>query len=133
MLEPEQKTQFRKFFFINLVASLLLFAAYGLSLPLLPKEYLSPMIPFIILFFILINLLVFFFKLKILKSNDIKFINLFLILNSLKMLLFITIIALYAFFFRSDAIEFAVSFFICYAVFTFLLVSHFNKLHKASL
>lgn len=133
MLEPEQKTQFRKFFFINLVASLLLFAAYGLSLPLLPKEYLSPMIPFIILFFMLINLLVFFFKLKILKSNDIKFINLFLILNSLKMLLFITIIALYAFFFRSDAIEFAVSFFICYAVFTFLLVSHFNKLHKASL
>lgn len=130
MLQPEQTAQFRKFLVINLAVCFLLFIIYGLAFIFLPEGYLSPMTPFIILFFTATNLLIFYYKFKILKSKNSKFINLFLILNSLKLLLFITIIALYAFFFRNDAVNFAVGFFVCYVIFTTILVSYFNRLQK---
>jgi len=130
MQSIEDKIQFRKFGLINAVAMLVMFLAYGISYQYLPSEYLSPMIPFIILFFAIFNLITFHYKLKINSTKDNRFINLFLILNSLKMVAFIAIIALYAYYFRSDAINFSISFFICYAVFTFLLIRSFNKLQK---
>jgi len=131
MQSIEDKIQFRKFGLINAVAMLVMFLAYGISYQYLPSEYLSPMIPFIILFFAIFNLITFHYKLKINSSKDNRFINLFLILNSLKMVAFIAVIALYAYFFRSDAINFSISFFICYAVFTFLLIRSFNSLQKS--
>jgi len=130
MQSIEDKNQFRKFGLTNVAAMLVMFLAYGISYQFLPAEYLSPMIPFIILFFTIFNLITFHYKLKINSTKGHRFINLFLILNSLKMVAFIAIIALYAYYFRSDAINFSISFFICYAVFTFLLIRSFNKLQK---
>ncbi|MBE0637539.1 MAG: hypothetical protein IH598_03365 [Bacteroidales bacterium] len=132
MLPSEQKLQFKKFLVINLIAGAFLFAFYGFAVYILSGEYLTPMMPAIIAFFVVIHLFIFYYKLKILKTKNSKFINLLLLLNSLKMILFIAIIAIYAFFFRSDALNFAVGFFICYAVFTTILVRHFNILQRTS-
>jgi hypothetical protein len=132
MQSSENKRQFRKFGLINLVAMLMLLLLYGISHHFVPAEYLSPMIPFIILFFTVFNLITFHYKLKINSTKNSRFINIFLILNSLKMLVFIAIISLYAYYFRDDAINFSISFFICYAVFSFLLVRSFNNLQKVA-
>lgn len=130
MQSLENKKQFGKFTLTTIVAMLILFLAYSISHQFIPGEFVSPMIPFIILFFAVFNLITFHYKLKINSTSNSRFINIFLILNSLKMLFFIAIIAFYAFFFRDDAVNFSISFFICYAVFTFLLVKSFNKLQK---
>lgn len=131
MQSIENKKQFKKFGLINIAAMLVLFVMYGISHQFVPEEYLSPMIPFIILFFTVFNLITFHYKLKINSTRNNRFINIFLILNSLKMVVFISIIAIYAYYFRDDAINFAISFFICYAVFTFLLIRSFNMLQKS--
>jgi len=122
--------QFIKFARTNLFVMLLMFALHAISHSLLPPERISPLTPYIILFFSIFNMILFYMKLWISKSKDVRFINLFMILNSAKMLLFIAIIALYSYFYRDDALNFSISFFICYAVFTSILVRSFNKLQK---
>jgi len=72
----------------------------------------------------------FYAKLRIIHSDNARFINLFLIFNSLKIVFFIAIIVLYAFFFRDDALSFAISFFVCYVIYTIILVRSFNKIQK---
>ncbi len=122
--------QFIKFARTNLIVMLLMFALHAISHSLLPLERISPLTPYIILFFSIFNMILFYMKLWISKSKDVRFINLFMILNSAKMLLFIAIIALYSYFYHDDALNFSISFFICYAVFTSILVRSFNKLQK---
>jgi hypothetical protein len=132
MQSIENKKQFRKFGLINIAAMLVLYFVYVISHQFVPATYFSPMIPYIILFFTAFNLITFHYKLRINLTRNNRFINIFLILNSLKMVVFISIIAIYANYFRDDAINFAISFFICYAVFTFLLIRSFNMLQKGS-
>ncbi|OQC38656.1 MAG: hypothetical protein BWX63_00038 [Bacteroidetes bacterium ADurb.Bin041] len=126
----DNRKQFLKFFWINTIVMLLMFALHLLSIVLFPSGPISRMTPYSILFFSIFNLLFFYIKRWLYQSKDSKFINLFLIFNSVKMVLFIAIIAVYAYFFHDDAINFAIGFFICYAVFTTVLVRSFNRLQK---
>jgi cobalamin synthase len=127
MLPSNLWRQYRIFGGINIATFLVLIFLYGFLTLHLPEENLSPMTPLIILFFTVVNILMFYAKLRITYSKDSKFVNMFLIFNSLKIILFIALIMLYAFFYRDDAINFAVSFFICYAIYTIILVKKYNS------
>lgn len=131
MLPSNYRRQYRIFGGTNIAAFLILLFVYGIALLVFPPGRLSPMTPLIILFFTLVNLTMFYAKLRISHSDNARFINLFLIINSLKILFFIAIIMLYAFFFRDDALNFAISFFICYAIYTIILIRSFNKIPKS--
>jgi hypothetical protein len=130
MLPSHYRRQFRIFGGINITTFFILLFAYGIALLVFPSGKISPMTPLIILFFTLINLVMFYAKLRIIHSDNARFINLFLIFNSLKIVFFIAIIVLYAFFFRDDALSFAISFFVCYVIYTIILVRSFNKIQK---
>lgn len=131
MLPSDLRRQYRIFGGINIATFLVLIFLYGILTLLLPEDHLSPMTPLIILFFTVVNILMFYAKLRITYSKDSKFVNLFLIFNSLKIILFISLILLYAFFYRDDAINFAVSFFICYAIYTIILVRKYNSVQQS--
>lgn len=126
----DQKAQLINFAKILAGITIALFLCYIILITWFPKLSLSPMIPGIIPFFAVLTGVLFYLKLKFLKSKSSKFINIFVLTNSLKLLLFILIVALYAYFFRSDAINFAVSFFICYAIYSFILVRQFNRIQR---
>ncbi|NCU31806.1 MAG: hypothetical protein EOM23_02460 [Candidatus Moranbacteria bacterium] len=132
MLPSHYRRQYRIFGAINIATFFILFFIYGMLYFILPEneEHLSPMIPLIILFFTIVNLVMFHAKLKVSVSRNGKFINFFLIFNSLKILIFIALIMLYAYFYRDDAIAFAVGFFTCYVIYTIILVRFFNKVQK---
>jgi hypothetical protein len=132
MLPSQYRRQYRIFGAINIATFSILLFIYGMLYVILPEndEHLSPMIPLIILFFTIVNLVMFHAKLKISFSKNVKFVNFFLIFNSLKILIFISLIMLYAYFNRDDAIAFAVGFFACYVIYTIILVRYFNKVQR---
>lgn len=132
MLPSDLRRQYRIFGGINIATFLVLIFLHGIFTLLLPEDHLSPMTPLIILFFTVVNILMFYAKLRITYSKDSKFVNLFLIFNSLKIILFISLILLYAFFYRDDAINFAVSFFICYAIYTIILIRKYNSVQQSA-
>ena len=83
-----------------------------------PKIPITPAFPYIILFFY--GFTVFIFRmLKKAKENRLsRFANTFMLVNFSKLLLFIVIILLYAYFNPSDAVAFTITFFIFYIFYT---------------
>ena len=102
---------------ILLYSAFLAFAAVILSL-LLPSGYLTPALPALIIFFLLVTWLILWYLMKASDKSFIKFVNAFMITTGLKLLLLILVIVAYIFLNRSDAVPFLVAFFILYLFYT---------------
>lgn len=128
MIQWSGGKQLKKFLLINLFIALLIFIVYLLLLKFLPPDSLSPATPYIILLFVLSNVFIFLFRTRYEKSGDRKFINLYLLVNSIKTLIFLGIILTYAFLRKDDAINFSLSFLVNYVIFTLVLVKYQTRL-----
>lgn len=85
---------------------------------LLPVNYITPMLPYLLVFFLIISLAVYYFIEKASAKRFSMFTNYFMIATMLKILTFLTIIILYAFTNKYDAIPFILTFFLFYVGFT---------------
>lgn len=90
---------------------------------LLPATYITPTLPFLYVFFFATTLVVHYFLLKVSEKKTPGFINFFMLVTFGKLIFFLTIILVYAFIFRNDAVQFIVAFFILYVCFTAFEVS----------
>jgi hypothetical protein len=109
--------------FLKFVKRTLFFSAFvafaGVIVALLvPAVYITPSLPFLILFFIGITLFVYYNLLQTLEKNFAKFVNRFMAMTGLKLLLFLASIVVYLLIFPGDAIPFLISFFILYITYT---------------
>ena len=108
--------------FFKFVRQLLYFsAAVGaatviLSL-VLPDQYISPTLPFLLLLFTSTSLLSFYYLLRSLDKRFIRFLNVFLLSIIFKLLFYSLIMVSYAFTFRWDAVPFLMAFFILYVLY----------------
>jgi|WetSurMetagenome_2_1015567.scaffolds.fasta_scaffold600313_2 hypothetical protein len=84
----------------------------------LPRTLITPALPFMIVFFILVTLGILFFLLKANEKGMTRFINAFMITTGLKLIVFILIIVAYSLANRYDAVPFLGSFFILYLLYT---------------
>jgi len=84
----------------------------------LPDNYISPVIPYLFLFFFVVTLLVHFILLKATGKRFAKFVPYFMLATTLKLFLYAVVLLLYTFTHRADAINFIISFFILYLLFT---------------
>jgi len=84
----------------------------------LPDNYRSPVIPYLFLFFFVVTLLVHFILLKATGKRFAKFVPYFMLATTLKLFLYAVVLLLYTFTHRADAINFIISFFILYLLFT---------------
>ncbi len=100
-----------------MIITVLLADTYAIAVVYAPPQFLSPAIPFIIIFFLILTLSIFYLQLKESVNRLSKFVNVFLAATGLKILVFLVIITVYAFLNRADAVNFIVSFFIVYLVF----------------
>jgi uncharacterized membrane protein YoaK (UPF0700 family) len=97
----------------------------GITAIFIPKEYLSPTLPFLFFFFIAVTLLSYFFLLRTMKKKINRFINTYLLVTFLKLMVYILVMITYVFTNRSDAIPFMLGFFIlylCYTIFEVVLI-----------
>jgi hypothetical protein len=94
-------------------------AAIVLSLHFLaPGPYVSPAIPFLIVFFAAASLLSFYYLLHATENRFVKFVNTFLLTILIKLFLYAGVMIAYVVINRKDAVPFMLGFFILYLCFT---------------
>ena len=109
--------------YITFLKGLLLFSfilgaiATGLYF-IIPKIAFSPALPFLFFFFMATSLLSYFLMLRSLNSKFSKFVNTFLLLTTVKLLLYVSVLIIYVFINRADAVGFMLNFFILYLCYT---------------
>ena len=98
---------------------------------LAPSRYITPTLPWLFVFFIAVTITGYYFILRSANTKFIRFINSYLIVTVVKLILFIGVIFLYLLNNRQDAAAFAISFFVlylCYMIFEVInLVSYFKS------
>jgi hypothetical protein len=107
-------TYLKQLFVLSAIISLVALAVRFI----LPGEYLSPSVPFLIVFFMASSILSFHFLLREAGKRFIKFVNAYLLTVVLKLILYVLILIAYAFFYRSDAVPFMLGFLILYLCYT---------------
>jgi hypothetical protein len=113
-MKDVQKLFFRR---IMIYSAFLSFAGVILSL-LLPAGYITPALPYLILFFLALTWAITWYLLRASEQSFIRFVNAFMITTGLKLLLLILIIVGYIFLNRPDAVPFLAAFFILYLSYT---------------
>ncbi len=83
-----------------------------------PDKYLTPVLPYLFLFFFAITSGVYYFILKSFEKKFSRFISLFMLGTVVKLLLYFVVLVIYVFKYRYDAVNFIVSFFILYVLYT---------------
>lgn len=96
----------------------------------LPDKYVSPTLPYLLIFHTVVTLLSYRFIIKKSKGSPRKFINVYLANTTIKLVLFLAIIFVYSIVYFPDAVNFVVSFFIFYVIFTAFEVYHLTRKSK---
>lgn len=104
----------RKLFIYTFI---LAFIGYGI-IYFLPEQYVSPTIPYLFVFFFSLTLLVHYVLLQVALKKAVSFINYFMLLTFGKLIFLLTIVLIYAFVRREDAVPFIIAFFILYMFYT---------------
>lgn len=120
-----------KRFFIRLL--LLAIAVVGLTLlmKLSMPQFVTSFWWTLILFFVAVNILVYFLTMKMKSKNDFrKFNNFYMLTTVIKLLLYLSVVAVYSFIFSEDSKAFIITFliyYLCFTVFeTLMLVKNRN-------
>lgn len=85
---------------------------------LLPLKYITPVLPYLVIFFLGTGLAVYYFFSRAVTKRFSMFTNYFMIATTLKIMLYLAVIVIYAFSHRSDAITFIITFFLLYLCYT---------------
>ena len=117
-----------KTFLIPFLKQLIIFSlilgiiATGLAF-LLPSRMVTPALPFQFVFFIAITILLFMVLISATKERFSRFLNVYLLITTGKLLLFLVILLIYIWLNKPDAMPFGITFFLLYICFTIFEVS----------
>lgn len=113
---------------------LLLAAILGIVITILvlvaPKAYITPTLPFLLIFHTAATLVSFLYIQKKTSESPKKFVNVYLANTTVKLILYLVILMVYAMNYFSDAVKFIISFFVLYLIFTVFEVIHLLKANK---
>jgi hypothetical protein len=124
-----------KSLFIDFLRKLIIFSvilsfiAIGLVF-LIPKTWVTPVLPFLFAFFLGITILSYYILIKAAQKKFIRFLNYYLLTTTVKLLLFIAVLMTYIMLNRKDAVPFALAFFLlylCYTVFEVVMIVGYSK------
>ena len=94
----------------------------------LPEGFVSPSLPFVILYFFFVTLIVHVVTIKATRHSPRQFISYFMATTFIKFFLYVVTVLGYVYFFREDLIPFVISFFVLYIIYTiFEVVSFVGK------
>ena len=118
-----------------LIFSLIIVTIYiGLSY-LLPESYFSVALPYLFPFYIATTLISYHFLLRSLHKRFSKFVNRFMAATAIKLFWYVIIMVSCILIFRTDAISFAINFFIlylCYTLFETISLVRYSKSYTNS-
>lgn len=97
---------------------------------LAPPEIVSPTLPFLLVFHVAATLVSFMYIHKKTEKAPNKFIQAYLANTTIKLILYMAILFIYALNYLNDAVNFIISFFVLYIVYTIFEVLHLVKAGK---
>jgi hypothetical protein len=93
----------------------------------LPPEFVSPALPYLLVFFVAATLISFYFIRKKADSSPSGFVRAFMANSIIRLFLYLAVIIGYALTYKNDAVNFIISFFILYIIFTSFEVAFFLR------
>ena len=111
---------------------ILSFVAFGAAL-ILPRNYMTPVLPYLYLFFIAVTLISYYILIRAANLKFIRFLNYYLLLTVIKLFLFIAVLVIYLMLNKNDAVPFVLSFFLlylCYTIFEVIEIISYSKILK---
>jgi hypothetical protein len=110
-----------------LVFSVILYLLSLLITRFLPSSWVTPAMPWLFVFFFLATLFIRYVLGNIPAARMSRFINFYLIITTVKLLVYFAVMIVYAFLNRSDAVPFIITFFILYVCYTLFEVVAFLR------
>lgn len=96
----------------------------------LPDNFVSPAMPFLLVFFVAVSLLTHYFVLKTMVKRMSLFVNFFMISIFVKLIIYIAIIVIYGLMNKHDMIPFVITFFVFYLLYTLFELIEVLKIQK---
>ncbi len=100
----------------------------------IPKIYITPSLPYLIIFFFSVTAVVYYYIIKASEQRFARFVTVFMLTTFLKLMLYLTVLLIYIFLIsRKNSVPFIAAFFIYYLLFTIfetvyiLIVTKNNK------
>ena len=121
--------------FLDFLKRLLLFSiipgmiASGLYF-ILPSKFITPALPFLFAFFIAATLTGYYFLMRSVEKKFIRFLNAYLLYTTVKLILYSTVMIVYIFLHKQDALPFGITFFLlylCYTIFEVVSLVSYSK------
>ncbi len=129
-MNPELRKFLKKLLILASIVGIIIIAV----LYALPPEKITPALPYLLIFHVAATLISFMYIQKKTTAAPGKFINVYMASTTVKLLLYIAILMVYALNNLHDAVNFIVSFFILYLIFTVYevieLVNHNKRLTR---
>jgi len=113
-----------------IVFTLILFTLEFISSSQINEKWVSSSWPFVVIFFLAFTIVMHYQLLKSTEGNPKKFVFTFLLMTTVKILLYLAVILIYSMFNRPDAMAFILAFFLNYFFFTIFELSAVMKLMK---
>ncbi|MBN2637537.1 MAG: hypothetical protein JXR65_00455 [Bacteroidales bacterium] len=95
-----------------------------------PQLAITPVYPFVLIFFFLATWLILMVLEKSFRSKLSRFANAYMLVNFIKLILFSAVIAVYAISNKTDAVSFVITFFVYYIFYTLFEVIELRKLNS---
>lgn len=112
------KSDYIKFLKQILIFSLPVGLAAAVIALVAPARWISPTLPFLIFFFISITLLSYYFLLKAIDQRFLRFVNTYLLITLIKLVIYVAVMVIYLLLNLSDALPFIFSFLTLYLIYT---------------
>jgi hypothetical protein len=109
--------------YLNFMKKLIIYtlavaAASYVILYFLPDSYISPTLPYQFIFFFALTVLIHRILLKTMVNRSRNFVNIFMLLTFFKLMFLLTVVLVYIFLNREDAVQFTIAFLVLYFLFT---------------
>jgi hypothetical protein len=96
----------------------------------LPRQMITPVLPYLFFFFTAISLISYYILLGSLNAKMSRFVNAFLLSTIVKLIIYIGVMIIYVLMNRLDAVPFMIAFFILYLLYTVFEVVHMIALTR---
>ncbi|MDP3442325.1 MAG: hypothetical protein Q8T08_05630 [Ignavibacteria bacterium] len=123
-------TVYKKFLFKQLILTALLAVISWLIFSLVPENWQTVAWPYLLLFFMISNGLLFWLYVRAQQKKLSAFTNFFMIAMFSKLLVYLAIIVVYVIFNRDETAPFVLTFFVYYIGFTMFEVSAIVRMQK---
>jgi len=124
-MNPELRNYLKKILILTFAAAVLMANAWQFV-----PEWFSPVMPFVLAFFLGSSILSFSILQKKAINEPKRFVTGFLAHTVIRMFVYLIIILVYGLSYRSDAVNFILGFFVLYTIFTFFEVMQFIRLTR---